>query len=76
MQSVTCLTADSGVLSSIQARSHTLVKIDHEIISMAVLLPSSDLRRVVVSYKRKNVHEILVDCFVKLPRKKEVNRPS
>ena len=30
---VTCLTADPGVASSIPARSHTLVEIDHEIFS-------------------------------------------
>ena len=34
------LTADPGVASSIPARSHTFVEIDHEIIS-TVLLPSS-----------------------------------
>ena len=32
-QSVTCLTADPGIASSIPARSHTFVEIDHEIIS-------------------------------------------
>ena len=74
VQLVTCLTADPGVTSLIQARSHTLVKIDNEIISMTVLLPSADLRRVVVSYKRKNVHEVLVSCFVKLPQEKSVVR--
>ena len=31
----TCLTADPGVASLIPARSHTFVKIDHEIISTA-----------------------------------------
>ena len=72
MQSVTCLsadtclTADPGVPSSITARSHTFVEIGHEIISTAVLLPYADLRRVVVSYKRKYVHEVLVNCLVKL----------
>ena len=30
----TCLTADPGVASSIMARSHTFVEIDHEIISI------------------------------------------
>ena len=45
-QSVMCLvtdaklTADPGVASSIPARSHTFVAIDHEIIS-TVILPSS-----------------------------------
>ena len=32
-QSVICLTADPGVASSIPARYHTFVEIDHEIIS-------------------------------------------
>ena len=53
VQSVMCLTADPGVASSILARSHTFVEIDHEIIFNAILLPSADSRRVVVSYKRK-----------------------
>ena len=48
MQSVTCLatdacqTADPGVASSILAWSHTFVEIDHEIISMVTLLPSTE----------------------------------
>ena len=48
MQSVTCLatdaslTADPGVASSIPARSHTFVEIDHEIISTVILLPSAE----------------------------------
>ena len=37
-----CLTADPGVASSIPARYHTFLEIDHEIISTA-LLPSADL---------------------------------
>ena len=47
-QSVTCLaadacmTADSGVGTSMPARSHTFVEIDHEIISTVILLPSAD----------------------------------
>ena len=42
-QSVTCLatdaslTADPGVASSIPARSHTFVEIDHEIISRVLI---------------------------------------
>ena len=36
-----CLTAIPGVASSIPARSHTLVKNDHEIISTVTLLPSA-----------------------------------
>ena len=37
-----CLTAIPGVASSIPARSHTFVEIDHEIISKVILLPSAD----------------------------------
>ena len=44
----------------IPGQSHTLVDIDHAIISMAVLLPFSDSRRVVVSYKQNFVHKVLV----------------
>ena len=56
-----CLTADPGVTSSILALSHTFVEIEHEIISTAILLPFADSRRVVVSYKRKYVHKVLVN---------------
>ena len=47
-QYVTCLatdaslTADPGVTISIPARSHTIVEIDHEIISTVILLPSAE----------------------------------
>ena len=47
-QSVKCLatdaslTADPEVASSIPARSHSFVEIDHEIISMVILLPSTE----------------------------------
>ena len=58
-------------MSSISARSHIFVEIDHEIISMAILLPSADSRRIVVSYMRKYVHEVLVNCLVKLAQEKE-----
>ena len=74
-QSVTCLTADTcliadpGVTSSIPARP-TFAKIDHEIIPMAILPHSADSRKVVVSYKRKKVHKVLVYCFVKLAQEK------
>ena len=47
--SVTCLatdheylSADPGVASSILARPHTFVEIDHEIISRVILLPSAE----------------------------------
>ena len=38
-----CLNADLGVASSIPARYHTFVEIDHEIISTVILIPSADL---------------------------------
>ena len=38
-----CLTADPGVVTSIPARYHAFVEIDHEIISTVILLPSADL---------------------------------
>ena len=38
VQSVMCLTTDQGVASSIPARSHTSVEIDHEISSTAILI--------------------------------------
>ena len=47
-QSVTCLatdaslTADPGVASSIPAWSHTIVEIDHELISTVILLTSPE----------------------------------
>ena len=75
VQSVTCLatdtslTADPRVASSIPSRSHTFVEIDHEIISTVILpppLPLNHSRRVAVSYKRKYVHEVLVNCLFKL----------
>ena len=37
-----CLTADPGVASSSPGRPHTFVEIDHEIISMVILLPSAE----------------------------------
>ena len=47
-------------------------EIDHEIISMTILFPSADSRRVVVSYKQKYVHEVMVNCLVKLALEKSV----
>ena len=76
-QSVTCLatdaslTADPGVASSIPARSHTFVEIDQRSFSS---LPLNHSRRVVVSYKRKYVHEVLVNCLFKLAQEKSVVR--
>ena len=79
MQSVThlatdaCLIADPVVVSSIPARSHTFVEIDHETISTVILLPLLNLsKRVVVSYKRKYVHEVLVNSLFKHDQEKSV----
>ena len=70
-QSVTCLTAFPGVASSIPVRSHTFVEIDHEMISTVILLlPLIHSRRVVVSYKRKYVHELLVNRLFKPAQEK------
>ena len=38
MQSVASPTADPGVVNLIQAQSHTSLEIDHEIISVVILL--------------------------------------
>ena len=38
----TCLTADPGLVSLILARPHAFVGIDHEIISLVILLISAD----------------------------------
>ena len=70
----TYLTADPWVASLIAARTCTFVEIDHEMFSTAILLPSADSRRVVVSYKQKYVHEVLVNSLVKLAQEKSVVR--
>ena len=65
------LTPDPRVVSLMLAKSHTFVEIDHEIISTAILIPSAEhSRRVVVSYKRKYEHEVLVNCLSKLAQEK------
>ena len=66
-----CLTADPGVASSIPVQPHTFVEIDHEMISTVILLlPLIHSRRVVVSYKRKYVHELLVNRLFKPAQEK------
>ena len=65
-----CLTADPGVASSIPAWSHTFMEIDHKIIATAILLPSTDSRRVVVSDKLKYVYKVLINRLVKLVQEK------
>ena len=57
-QSLKCLSADPEVASLTPVRYHTFVEIDLEMISWVILLPSAASRRVVVGYKRKNVHEV------------------
>ena len=48
--------------SRVQSRpGPVLSEIDHEIISMAIFLPSPDARRIFVSYKQKYVHQLLVN---------------
>ena len=59
-----------GITNLIPVWSHTSVEIDHEIISMVILLPSAVSRNVVVSYKRKYVHGVLANCLVKLAQEK------
>ena len=78
-QLVTCLatdvklTADPGEASSILARSHTFVEIDHEISSTVILLPSAELfMKGCFSYKREYVHELLVTRLFKLAQEKKV----
>ena len=76
-QSVTCLTidaclnADPGVTSSILGPYHTFVEIDQEIISTATFIPSTDSKRVVVSYNRKYVDKVLVNYLVKIAQEKK-----
>ena len=60
-----CLTADLGLASLIPTQTHTFVEINTKIMSTAILLLSSDSRRVVVKYKQKYVHEVLGNHLVK-----------
>ena len=71
-QSVTCLTADM-CMGSCPAQSNTLVEFDHDI-NFYGHSPPADSRRVVVSYKRKYVHEVLVNRLVKLAQEISVAR--
>ena len=72
-QSVTCLatdaslTADPGVASSIPARSHTFVEIDHKIISTVILLPSAEsFKKGCCQFQAKVCARSLVNCLFKL----------
>ena len=80
-QSVTCLvtdaklTADPGVASSIPARSHTFVEIDHEIISTVILLPSAEsFMKGCCQLQAKVCARLLVNCLFKLAQEKSVVR--
>ena len=64
-QSVASLAADPGVASLLPAQSPSFLEINHEIISMVILL-----LRVVINFKWKYVHEVLVSSLVKLAKKK------
>ena len=51
------------------------MEIDHEIISRVILFPFTDsFKKVVVSYKQRYVHKVLVSCLFKLPQEKD--RPA
>ena len=80
-QSVTCLvtdvklTADPGVASSIPARSHTFVEIDHEIVSTVILLPSAEsFMKGCCQLQAKVCARLLVNCLFKLAQEKNVVR--
>ena len=80
-QSVRCLvtnaklTADPGVASSIPARSHTFVEIDHEIISTVILLPSAEsFMKGCCQLQAKVCARLLVNCLFKLAQEKSVVR--
>ena len=80
-QSVKCLvtdaklTADPGVASSIPARSHTFVEIDHEIISTAILLPSAEsFMKGCCQLQAKVCARLLVNCLFKLAQEISVVR--
>ena len=76
-QSVTCLATDAcltaipGVTSSIPARSHTFVEIDHEIISTVILLPSADIQEGLLSVTSESIcTNYWLSACSSLPRKK------
>ena len=72
-QSVTCLV--TGAASSIPARSHTFVEIDHEIISMVILLPSAEsFMKGCCQLRAKVCARLLVNCLFKLAQEIRVVR--
>ena len=58
-QSVTCLSTDPGVASSILAQSHTFVEIYNEIFSMVILLPS------LIPSRRVGCHQLQAKVFAR-----------
>ena len=71
----TKLTADPGVASSIAARSHTFVEIDHEIISTVILLPSAEsFMKGCCQLQAKVCARLLVNCLFELAQEKSVVR--
>ena len=67
---------DPGVASSVLARSHTFVEIDHEIISTVIILPLAEsFKKGCCQLQRKYVHEVLVNCLFKLVRLGELTVP-
>ena len=64
-----------GVASSIPARSHTFVEIDHEIISTVILLPSAEsFMKGCCQLQAKVCAQLLVNCLFKLAQEKSVVR--
>ena len=62
-------------MSSIPAWSHTFAEVDHEIISMAILLPSAEsFMKGCCQLQAKYVHKLLVDRLFKLAQEKSVVR--
>ena len=65
----------SRVASSIPARSHTFVEIDHEIISTVIRLPSAEsFMKGCCQLQAKVCARLLVNCLFKLAQEKSVVR--
>ena len=69
----TCLTADPGVTSSIQAWSYTIVEIDREIISMAIP-PFRWIKKGCCQLQARVCAQSTGNCLVKLAQEKSVVR--
>ena len=70
MQSVTCLTADLSVATSILTQYHTFMETDHKIISTAISLWL--IQEGLLSVLSENMCEKLINGFVKLAQEKYV----